>query len=781
MAGPNLQINIGANVAGAIAGVTQLGQASEHAFDEIAAGKAAMDRITDSINKMAAAALNAGTDFDSLQSNIISTITPLDALDARLEEIRTAIGKAATVQGAANLGAQFEIINRNAQETKSRIEAATQAAIGLGNAFNTVVSAGTGLNRLSPAIKPVIDNLKLVPPAANAAASSLNRMKGAAGAGSVALTDFSRIVQDAPFGIVSIGNNITQFSDSLGRLRAQTGSVGGALKALGGSLLGPGGLGIAISLITTALTFASVGFGAWTRGLSGAKKAADDAKKSLEDFLQSLKTTDEVAKSAEGGVQGQVAQVQALARVVNDTNKAYEVRNRALQELQQTNKSYFGTLKLEDAATGALTQKVNEYTKALVAQSVVKGFTDEIGRLSKELFTQGLTTDKLRTKLGQLRNELAKAPETVINPRTGDLKENPALKRLRNEIEETTDAFNKQRDAQEKIATSRAQFISSLKKANEEALKFADISGTTTQNNKKEADALKKRIDALKELKDTIGLSTQQQREFVQLQIQLLQRDGVKLNFTPQEVKDQIDELLRTRFGREVQPSPITVPIIVQPKPVIDVAGAVLPGGIIPPNAFDGVINAVRKGAENAKQKIGEVSIDLKQFLQSSMVDAFSAIGEGIGEAFSGGGFDSIINSFLQAIGAAISALGKAAIAAGTAALLLKTTIEKFIISNPALIIAAGVAAVAIGKVIQNSFKSTKVPGFATGVTSFIGGTALVGENGPELVRLPGGSDVIPNSRIGDFTGNVFIATSVLRGEDIYTSYNRARGRRGRI
>lgn len=39
------------------------------------------------------------------------------------------------------------------------------------------------------------------------------------------------------------------------------------------------------------------------------------------------------------------------------------------------------------------------------------------------------------------------------------------------------------------------------------------------------------------------------------------------------------------------------------------------------------------------------------------------------------------------------------------------------------------------------------LPGFAEGVTGFRGGLAIVGEGGPELVRLPAGADVIPNRR----------------------------------
>lgn len=47
------------------------------------------------------------------------------------------------------------------------------------------------------------------------------------------------------------------------------------------------------------------------------------------------------------------------------------------------------------------------------------------------------------------------------------------------------------------------------------------------------------------------------------------------------------------------------------------------------------------------------------------------------------------------------------------------------------------------------------VPGFAGGVSNFGGGLAIVGERGPELVNLPGGSDVIPNNALGGLVGSV--------------------------
>src|SRR5690606_30494513 len=42
--------------------------------------------------------------------------------------------------------------------------------------------------------------------------------------------EFSRIIQDAPYGIIGVGNNITQLTQSFASLRAQSTSTGAALK-----------------------------------------------------------------------------------------------------------------------------------------------------------------------------------------------------------------------------------------------------------------------------------------------------------------------------------------------------------------------------------------------------------------------------------------------------------------------------------------------------------------------------------------------------------------------
>jgi len=59
----------------------------------------------------------------------------------------------------------------------------------------------------------------------------------------------------------------------------------------------------------------------------------------------------------------------------------------------------------------------------------------------------------------------------------------------------------------------------------------------------------------------------------------------------------------------------------------------------------------------------------------------------------------------------------------------------------------------AIGNAGNEVGKALHIPGFATGVTNFGGGLALVGEQGPEVVALPRGANVIPNDQIGSMGG----------------------------
>lgn len=120
---------------------------------------------------------------------------------------------------------------------------------------------------------------------ANTSVQSFNKFRVSAGAANGSAIAFNRIIQDAPFGIIGVGNNIQQFAEQLSSLRATTGSTGSALTTFFSSLFTKSNLIVlGISAVTAAFT-------AYQLGVFDTKKEVDELTKAQEDFNNSLKDT----------------------------------------------------------------------------------------------------------------------------------------------------------------------------------------------------------------------------------------------------------------------------------------------------------------------------------------------------------------------------------------------------------------------------------------------------------------------------------------------------------
>jgi hypothetical protein len=116
-------------------------------------------------------------------------------------------------------------------------EAAKKTDVSFSKLTDTVAKFGGGVRAFTAA--KLGDKLKEIPNASNQATQ--------------ALTNLGRVVQDAPYGFIGIANNINPLLESFQRLKATSGTTGGALKALGSELGGAGGIGIAVSLATSLM------------------------------------------------------------------------------------------------------------------------------------------------------------------------------------------------------------------------------------------------------------------------------------------------------------------------------------------------------------------------------------------------------------------------------------------------------------------------------------------------------------------------------------------------
>ena len=66
-----------------------------------------------------------------------------------------------------------------------------------------------------------------------------------------ALSNLSRVAQDAPYGFIGIANNLNPLLESFQRLKDQSGSSSTALKAMVAVLTGPAGIGLALGVVSS--------------------------------------------------------------------------------------------------------------------------------------------------------------------------------------------------------------------------------------------------------------------------------------------------------------------------------------------------------------------------------------------------------------------------------------------------------------------------------------------------------------------------------------------------
>jgi hypothetical protein len=154
----------------------------------------------------------------------------------------------------------------------------------------------------------------------------------------LALSNLSRVAQDAPYGFIGIANNLNPLLESFQRLKQSTGSTGGALKALGSSLLGAGGVGLALGVVSSLLvTFGDRLFGAKEKAEASKKifdelsNSIDNQKRSLDDLISNYEYLSRLSdinlqinfgdKGNALGIQGDIIQFQEELLKIDDSYK----------------------------------------------------------------------------------------------------------------------------------------------------------------------------------------------------------------------------------------------------------------------------------------------------------------------------------------------------------------------------------------------------------------------------------------------------------------------------
>jgi len=523
--------------------------------------------------------------------------------------------------------------------------------------------------------------------------------------GGNALQQFGRIAQDAPFGIMGIGNNITATAESFGYLVKETGSAGGALKAVAASIMGTGGILLAVSLVTTGLTIMA------QKGIT----VSDVFAKMTGTFDEARKSMQELSVETAKNAQAQISSLGAYVSAAKNINLSMEDRLIAVKKLQDEYPAYFGNLTKEQILNGNVANAVREVTAALIAKAKASALTDRIVKLAEEeeKIQSGINNEVLRlSKLFNLSNTEAYQFSRLINE---------TIKGQR----ELGDVVDKNGKRESKLNSERAYDALTINRVianlGEELRANLALQDKYTRSIEKSV-AASIRLEAVKE------------------------KAGKKVYDTPQVTGLDSKGLGGAGIVEQAQ----------QLKQLAD-GTYVLDYGI--KTSMKNIVQHVKDGTVEMLKLLDAFNNDLNSLVTGSLTRTFENLGTAIGEALAQGKnvFGAIGKTLLASLGAFLSDMGGLLIKYGTLAV-AKGVIDKALTSgNPVVTIGAGVAAIAVGVALKAAGGAISSKANSSGASGAGSGSYNTGASysSPGSSAVSGGtSSAVSSTVVFEISGN---------------------------
>jgi hypothetical protein len=353
----------------------------------------------------------------------------------------------------------------------SALQSSLKAAQNTLAQFESALKKATNIGEINYLNKN-IDNLKGTIAQLNQQAGRLGKPMGDA---SQSLINFSRIAQDAPYGIMGVANNLNPMVESFQRLAKTEGGTKKALQAMVAGLAGPAGVGVAIGIVSSLAVTFSKEIKEFFKGPTG----------ELEEFRKKLKEVADDIYKLIGGEQSKRTKGILLAEIIVGGNKTQQE-----EALKQLKSLYSSSAAIQNAKLG----QDKAYYQTLVNQAAI----------------QSSATAKEKNNIEQLN--IANAAQIE-----NEKKRNAELKKITSEkIEGTGFATRLVSVAEQKKAINDAYDIlgDNIKK-NIATLEFDTLQQLKTITLTPTADKVKKdgdkTIDALKEYSANLKYELSQQ------------------------------------------------------------------------------------------------------------------------------------------------------------------------------------------------------------------------------------------------------------------------------
>jgi hypothetical protein len=509
--------------------------------------------------------------------------------------------------------------------------------------------------------------------------------------------DFARVIQDAPFGIIGVGNNIQQLAQSYATLGSAGDSTSKKLKLAFGAIFSTGNLLVlAVSAITTALTF-------YEKGAFKSEDATKTLNDELEKYRENLQGIEKANLEGIKNAQSEISNFKLLQAQAENTNISYEKRIEAVDKLKKQYPEYLKSLSDEQILTGNVGTAYDNLTASIIATAKAKAFQSQIGENALNQATLAAQVEDNLVKIKELQIEkadvLAASEKQSARDKQDFLTKESAIQSNINALIEQN---KKNKKDSEKIDQQNLKLAEQI---NEKVTQGADFVNDTNK-------AIKSNKDALKEYSkgwDDFNLGQQTAQELQD-----------KLTVSTKDFEKTI--LAALSSYQKIESKEVKIKTEVE--------------GFEPETAdkrpfevfLDDVAFQLDKLPE-LETRVAEFAKTINDLIKGNVTDAFVDLGYTIGETLATGGnlLTAIGGSLLKSFGRFLGQFGQQLIAYGVAASAFGKVSAA--LANPAtaiiaapLAIAAGIALTAIAGAIGSM--GSKGPGGGGGGGGAGGGSA---------------------------------------------------------
>ncbi len=228
------------------------------------------------------------------------------------------------------------------------------------------------------------------------------------GSNTVAM-EFNRIIQDAPFGMMGIGNNVQQLAGNFSQLSKNAGGTVPALKAAFSAMVtGPNLALLAISALTAGITAYNMGAFDFISANKEKKKSLEDLQKELDEYRATLSTVQQQSIVGAQNAQQELATLDALAAQARNTALSNEQRTAAVEELQKKYPSYLGNLTDEQIKTGDVSEEMSRLRTNLIETAKAYAMIDKVRENSIALLD---LEARALTRAQEIQQKVASIPD----------------------------------------------------------------------------------------------------------------------------------------------------------------------------------------------------------------------------------------------------------------------------------------------------------------------------------------------------------------------------------